>query len=181
MRAAEPVERPARPELVTIGIVRRPHGLAGEVRIRPETDFPERFAALRRAYLVRGDEATAVEVEGVRGDPRGPLVKFRGVDTPEAAGAWRGALLAVTRDAVHPLPEGAHYVFEIVGLRAETTAGAALGVVTEVMRGDAHDVYVVRTPDGRDMLLPALRQVVRQVDVAGGRIVVEPPPEFDEA
>lgn len=171
---AEPLEGPRVDALITIAVVRRPHGLAGEVRVHPETDFPERFASLRRAYLVRGGAATGVEVERVRGHAAAPLVKFRGIDTAEAAAEWRGARLAVTRDAVHPLPAGHYYIFEIVGLQVEAADGEALGEVAAVLRGEAHDTYVVRRPDGRELLLPARHEVIAAVDVPGGRLVVHP-------
>lgn len=160
--------------LVTIGRIAAPHGVRGEVRVRPETDFPERFAGLRRAFLVRGGRAEPVVVTGARAHGEAVLLTLDGVGDRAAAEALRGAALAVARDAVVPLGPDAFYVFEIVGLRVRTEDGRPLGAVAEVMRGPAHDVYVVRGPAG-EVLIPAVRAVVRWVDRAAGELVVALP------
>lgn len=162
---------PAAADLITVGHVTRPHGLHGEVMVRLETDFPQRFDGLRAAYLVRAGRAQAIEIIGHRPHRGGFLLTLRGIGDAEAAGQLRGAEIAVTRDAVVPLGPGQYYVFEIIGLRVRTSDGRTLGVVSEVMRGSAHDVYVVRTQD-RDILVPAVREVVLRIDPAGGEMVV---------
>lgn len=160
--------------LVVIGHIGAPHGVRGEVRVRPETDFPERFAGLRRAFLVRDGRAEPVTVTGARVHGETVLLTLDGVGDRTAAAALRGAALAVARDAVVPLGPDAFYVFEIVGLRVRSEDGRPLGAVAEVMRGPAHDVYVVRGPAG-ELLIPAVRAVVRRVDRAAGEMVVALP------
>ncbi len=165
--------------LVTVGRVVRPHGLRGEVRVRLETDFPERFAHLGEAYLVRAGQAEAIEITGSRPHKDGLLVTIRGFDDLEAAERLRGADIAVPRDAVVPLGEGAYYVFEMVGLRVRTEEGRRLGTLCEVLRGPANDVYVVRG-EGGEILLPATREVVRRVDRASGEMIVAILPGMEE-
>jgi 16S rRNA processing protein RimM len=160
--------------LITIGRIVAPHGLRGEVRVRPETDFPQRFATLRRAFLVRGGRAEPVTVAGARPHGQAVLLTLEGVADRDAAGALRGAAVAVERGAVVPLPAGAFYVFEIVGLRVRSEDGRALGIVTEVIRGPAHDVYAVRGAGG-DVLVPAVRDVVRRIDCGAGEMIVALP------
>jgi len=87
----------------------------------------------------------------------------------------RGATLRIPADEVQPLPPGQFYVYQIVGLRARTPDGTPLGEVADVLRTGANDVYVVRPPVGRDVLLPAVEGVVERIDVAAGEIVVRPP------
>lgn len=157
-----------------MGRIVRPHGLRGEVRVQPETDFPERLAGRRRVYLRRAGALTPVEIAAVRPHGAALLVALRGVDSVEAAERLRGAELVVARRALPRLGPDQFYLFEIVGLRARAEDGRLLGVVAEVVRGPAHDVYVVRG-EGREVLVPAVREVVRRVDRTAGELVVRLP------
>lgn len=168
-----------------IGRIGRPHGVRGEVKLRPETDFPERFTQVRRVYLMRegapaeaNDGAPApqsVAVEGVRRQGPALLLKLAGTDSPEAARALAGLAVAIPWEERVPLAAGAFYVGEIVGLRVRTETGEALGRVAEVIRTAAHDLYRVEGPSG-EILLPATREVVHKVDVGKGEMVVVVPP-----
>ncbi|MDR7533924.1 MAG: ribosome maturation factor RimM [Armatimonadota bacterium] len=165
---------PAPPAWIVVGRIVRPHGVRGEVRVRPETDFPERLAGRRRVHLRREGALSPVEITGVRPHGAALLVTLRGVDSLEAAERLRGAELVVARRTLPRLGPNEFYLFEIIGLRARTEDGRLLGVVAEVVRGPAHDVYVVRGEAG-EVLVPALREVVRQVDRAAGELVVRLP------
>jgi 16S rRNA processing protein RimM len=160
-----------------VGRVLRPHGVHGEVKVRPETDFPERFARLREVLVRRDDRTEVRTVEGVRWQGAVALVKLAGVEDPEAARALAGADLLVPWEARVPLPPGTYYVGEVLGLTVRTTAGEVLGTVTEVLRGAAHDVYRVTGPEA-EVLLPAIRPVVRAIDPAAGTMTVEVPPDL---
>ncbi|MBO8141895.1 MAG: 16S rRNA processing protein RimM [Firmicutes bacterium] len=161
---------------VTVGEVLAPHGVRGEVKVRPMTDFPERFGRLERIYVQRpegtGREVRAVERARLH---RGiVLLKLSGVDDRSAAETLRRALLQVTKAEVYPLPPGHYYVFQIEGLAVYDGTGRRLGVVREVLQTGANDVYVVAREDGRpDLLLPATREVIRKVDLEAGRMDVE--------
>jgi 16S rRNA processing protein RimM len=144
------------------------------VRVQLETDFPQRFAQMRRAFLVRDGRVEELTIINARPHARGVLLTIAGVDGPEAAGHLRGAEIAVPREAAVTLPADTYYIFEIVGLRVKTSGGVILGTVVEVMRGAAHDVYVVRGAAG-DVLIPALREIVRRIDRSEGEMVVELP------
>lgn len=172
-----PAGPPAHPGPVVIGRILRPHGLRGEVKLRPETDFPERFATLGRVLLVDdgGVARGEAQVEAVRGQGDLVLLKLAGVDTLEAARRLGGLEVAVPWEERVPLPEGSYYVGEVVGLSVLTDAGEPLGTITEVLRTAAHDVYRVVGPEG-EVLLPATREVVRAVDLDHGRVVVVLPP-----
>ena len=171
--------RPAPPAWIVVGRIVRPHGLRGEVRVRLETDFPERLARRRRVYLRQEGALTPAEITGVRPHGGAVLVTLRGVDSVEAAQRLRGAELVVARRALPPLGPDEYYLFEIVGLRVRTEDGRLLGVVTEVARSLAHDVYVVRGGKG-EILVPALKTVVREIDLDRGRMTVELPPGLVE-
>lgn len=145
--------------------------MRGELRVTPETDFPDRLVRLRRAYLIRGGSPAPVQVETVRRVADALLVKIAGIGTPEDAEPWRGALLAVPRHAAAALPEGRYFIFDVIGMSVQTEDGEGLGAVDEVIRTPANDVFVVRGPRG-EILLPAIASVVLSVDAAARRIVV---------
>lgn len=172
-------------EFVAIGEIVAPHGLRGEVRVVPLTDFPARFKATSQVLLgpPGGEPAGGpVAVERARLSGRFVLAKLAGVDSLEAADRLRGRLLFVPRAHVAPLPEGRYYVFDLVGLAVETEDGALLGEVAEVLANPANDLFVVRPAGGgREILLPALKSVVREIDLPGGRMVVRLLPGMVEA
>jgi 16S rRNA processing protein RimM len=164
--------------LVTIGRIVAPHGLRGEVRVRLETDFPHRFEGLREAWLVHGETTAPMIITGQRPHRGGVLLVIEGVTDVDAAERLRGAAIAVGRDAVMPLGPDEFYVFEVIGLRVRTADGRILGTVAEVVRAPGNDVYLVRGDDG-EMLIPALRTVVRRVDLASGEMLVNLPAGFE--
>lgn len=161
---------------IAIGQVVGAHGIRGEVRVVPLTDFPERFAALKRVYLEPGGEGE-VRVLAARPQKQQWLLQLEGVSDRSAAEKLRGVRLTVPEGELWPLPEGHVYVHQVVGLRAETEAGTAIGVVREVLRLPANDVYVVeQEPPGRLLYVPATREVVRAILPAEGRMVIHPLP-----
>ncbi len=163
-------------EFVTIGVVTSPFGCRGEVKVLPCTDFPERFAALERVFLEVGGSRTPKRVERARRHKKFVLLKLEGVATPEEAGALRGAAVQVPRPEVWPLPPGRYYIFQLLGLPVYTDAGEFVGRLKDVLQTGANDVYVVAAPGGKEYLVPAVREVVQEIDVSGGRIVIRPLP-----
>jgi len=160
--------------VITIGEILRPHGTKGEVKIMPMTDFPERFRHLRKVTVAdsRGDEVV-MEVERARVTERGVILKFKGIDTVQEAEGLRRMFLVVTPSETFPLPEGRHYVFDIIGLDVITDVGTKVGKVGDVMKLKSSDVYVVRSEKG-DVLIPATKEIVKQIDVKKGRILIHP-------
>jgi 16S rRNA processing protein RimM len=110
------------------------------------------------------------------------LLKVEGVDDPESAQALRGYWVLVPRELAKKLPRGAYYIYQVVGLDVYTTGGDFVGKVEDVITGTANDVYVVRGPGVDDptgeLLVPAVKQFVKKLDVAGGRLVIAPPSEW---
>ncbi len=155
---------------VTVGRVNSPWGLAGHVRVTPHTSNPERFA-VGAELLVDG---VPRRVEAMIA-PRGyPVVRFSGIAGREGAETLRGAAIEIEADELPEPPEGAHYVHDVLGLAVVTTAGERVGELVDVLVTGANDVYVVRREGERDALIPATAEVVREVDLAGRRLVIEP-------
>ena len=160
----------AEPYDVLVGVVVSAHGVRGEMRVSPETDFPERFATQESLSVVpRGAAPRLLRVESARTHTGKGLVLLRleGIDDRDAADALRGSALYIRESDLTPLPEGRYYEFQILGLTVVTEDGRDLGKITEIIHTGANDVY--ETPLA---LIPAIDQIVRQVDLEAGRIVV---------
>ena len=160
------------PRFLIIGEVLRPQGVKGEVRVRVLTDFPERFRTLKRVYL--GQALRSATVEGVRFHQGCALLKLAGYNDRTAAESLRGVLVQIPVEEAMPLEEGEYYFYQIVGLAVQTTAGEYLGRVREILVTGANDVYLVRGPRG-EILLPAIDEVIREVDLEAGRLIVTLP------
>jgi 16S rRNA processing protein RimM len=163
-------QEPLNPETaVTIGRITAAHGIRGEVKVEPLTDFPRRFQPGSILWL----DGAPHDVERGRPQGRSVILKLSGVDSRTQAEALAGKdLLAAEATPIEG--EGIYYLHDIVGLRVEDAAGQTLGRLAEVLSTGSNDVYVVRGDRG-ELLLPALDDVVREVDVARGRIVVDVP------
>lgn len=172
---------PERPAFLTIGTITSPRGVRGEVNVFPHTDRPERFRALRSAWLGR-DGAPAQPVDIIHANLGGKgLVglKLAGVDSRDQAEALRGMDILIPVAEAWPLPDGDFYHYQLVGLAVYDAAGNQRGVLTRVYPGPANDCFAV-TPleGGREQLIPALRSVVISVDLVAGRMVVNWPEEY---
>ena len=165
----------SREEFRAVGRVERPWGLRGDLKVFPLTDFPERFAAGARLFLA-GEEREVVAGRWQKGRV---YLRLAGIESAEAAEAVRGELLEVQESDRAALPEGAYYLDEIVGCAVVSETGAAIGVVREVLQPGANDVYVVARPGQRDLLVPAIADVVRRVDMARKEITVDLPAGLD--
>lgn len=155
---------------IVIGRIGAPHGLRGEMRLFPETDFPERLRRGRRVLLcpVTGAVA-ATRIEAVRAmGERALLLSVLGVTTPDAARVYADGTLCVAAEDLPPLPEGQYYHHQLVGLMVVAADGQNIGRLDEVLVTGANDVYVVVRPDGRSILVPAIRDAVAAIDLRAG-------------
>ncbi len=164
----------ARARRVAVGRVGRPHGVRGEVRVDPRGGLPRGLEGYTRFYLDRDGAVTPVEVEEHRPHGRFVLVKFRGIDTPEAARTLTHAVLCVDRDELPPLAPGEYYHVDLLGCRVVDEDGADLGRVADVFASGAHDVLVVRE-DRREWMLPVVARWVVSIDCDAGVVVARPP------
>ena len=162
---------------LVVGRVGRAHGVRGEVAVDVRTDEPAvRFAPGSRLDTDPA-EAGPLTVAAAREASGRMLVRFTGVDDRRAAEGLRGTLL-VAESTSSPRSEDPDEFWdhELAGLRAEDRDGVPLGVVAEVLHPPGGDLLVVRRPDGREVLVPFVARIVPEVDVAGGRCVLDPPP-----
>ena len=148
-----------------------PWGRHGHLRIASLSDVPDRFA--RGARFLVGEDAYVSEGTWQHG--KSLLIKLRGVDTRSDAEGLRGAFLETPPGEAAILPEGAYYQHQIIGLAVRTADGRNLGALSDIIETGSNDVYVVRGPDG-ESLIPAIPDVVLDVDIQAGIITVEPVP-----
>ena len=159
--------------LITIGIVAAPFGVKGEVKVQILTDFPQRFNDLRAVRLI-GENSFILEIESTRFHKNCVLIKFKGIDTIEAADALRSARLVVDEDERVKLPPGSYFLDQIIGLKVyDARRDVLLGRVTEVIQNPANDVYCVTGDDGHEILIPAIKSVVKNIDLESGVMQVE--------
>ncbi|MGE5463318.1 MAG: ribosome maturation factor RimM [Syntrophothermus sp.] len=150
------------PVYLTVGFIRRPHGLRGEMVMDLHTDFPERMRSGRK--LLVGEDHRSLTLAGARPHQTGLLVKFRGIDTPEDAGKLRNQWVYIQSSEAPPLPDGRIYQHELFGFQVVDENGQALGELVEILETGANNVYVVRDESGRELLLPAIPPVILNVD-----------------
>lgn len=162
--------------IVTVGTIGRAHGVRGEVTVDVRTDRPEeRFAA--GAVLHTEPGGRALTVLRSRRHKGGLLVEFAGLADRTTAEALRGLSLQaeIDDDETPPGPDE-YFDHQLTGLRVRTVGGEDVGQVADVVHGPNQDMLVVKRPDGAQVLVPFVAQIVPEVDVTGGRLIVDPPP-----
>jgi len=152
---------------VAVGRVLAPFGVHGEIKVEPLAP-PQTFAPGRSVTL----RASLHEIKSSRRHKGAVLLKLTGIDTPEDVAGHRGEYLQVAKADLAALGEGEYYRYELIGLRVVSTEGEELGEIAEVLERPANDVFVVRGPKG-EALIPAVDQIVREVDVEGGVVTIE--------
>lgn len=181
-----PQPQPAMPELpsqldyVLIAEITSPFGLRGAVKATILTDFPERFDRLEEAFLAPpgaplDTERVRYEVMSARiQNDKQVVLRLAGISKTEQAEELRGYSVAVPMSEIVPLPEGEYYIFQIIGLDVYTTKDEYVGRVVNVESRTANDIYVVRGPmSPRDVLVPAIKDVIKNIDLDKGRVTVE--------
>lgn len=163
-----------REELIAVGRVVKPQGMKGEVRVLPLLESLEEYARLDEIYIAHeGSEAARYRVEEIR--RKGSILIFRlsACNSLEAAQRLVGGSVEVPRSQLKELPAGHYYWFEIEGLEVVSEEGHCFGKVVEIFPTGSNDVYVVRS-DTREILVPAIHQVITEIDLKGRRMVIRP-------
>lgn len=159
-------------EMLRVGVVTTTHGIRGEVKVFPTTEDAGRFKRLKRVYLDMGKELLPVTVEGVKFFKQMVIVKFAEVDSVEQAALYRNKDILIERDDALPLAENEFYICDLVGLSVVTDTGENLGVLTEVIKTGANDVFEVTLPDKKTVLIPYIEDCVKDISLEEGRILV---------
>ncbi len=151
-----------------IGIISSTHGIRGEVKVFPTTDDVRRFGKLKEVILDTGKGDLNLSVQSVKYFKQFVIVKFEGLDDINAVEKYRGKSLYVTRENAVRLQKDEYFIADLIGLSVQDETGEPIGVLEDVLGTGANDVYRIRLNDGRELLLPAIRQCVLEVDVQAG-------------
>lgn len=163
-------------QLISVAKISGLQGLDGELKLVPLSDHPERFTEMKGQRLVwrRDGEMRLVTVESIRGAGKLYLLTLAGVNSRNLAEPYVGGDLAVPEKELLPLPEGSFYIYQLIGLAVFDEHGHKLGHIKEILQPGSNDVYVVEGPDG-DILVPALKTVVKSIDIVAKSMQVELP------
>jgi len=147
-------------DYLRVGFIATTHGIRGEVKVFPTTDDVKRFETMKEVFLDTGKELLPLQIEQARCQKQMVLLKFKGMDSIEAVDRYRGRDLLIPRAQGIPLQEGEAYIGDILNAAVYTEDGARLGTVTEVMRSPANDILAVKTADGKEILIPVIRDCI---------------------
>ncbi len=159
-------------DMLQVGVIASTHGVRGEVKVFPTTDDAKRFKRLKEVILDTGKERITLEIEGVKFFKQFVILKFKGIDNIDDVQKYRQKSIYVTRQNAVRLGRDEYFIADLMGLRVVDEEGQELGVLKEVMETGANDVYVIEMTDGRELLLPAIKQCVLQVSVEEGFVKV---------
>jgi 16S rRNA processing protein RimM len=161
--------------MALVGRIARAHGIRGQVIVNPETDFPEeRFKPGATLYTERGGAVTPLTLTTARFQNGRPVIGLEGVETMNDAETYAGLELRVPRESLPALPEGTFYHHDLVGCRVVTRGGEDVGVV-EAVEGTLGGSRLVVDGGTKEILIPLANEICRTIDVAGKRIVIDPP------
>lgn len=158
------------PAFLVIGKLLRPHGLRGEILMKVITDFPERLKPGIRVFV--GEQHRPITVLERRSHNQGLLMLLDGYTSPEAVGELRNQFVYVSTADLPSLPPGEYYHHQLIGLLVFSDDGRELGYLVEILTSQANDVYVIQRSTGPELLLPGIADVVKQIDLEGGRMLV---------
>ncbi|MFR1834284.1 MAG: ribosome maturation factor RimM [Lachnospiraceae bacterium] len=155
-------------ELLRVGIISSTHGVRGEVKVYPTTDDPERFLDLDEVLLDAGREQIVLKITNVKFFKNMVILKFKGYDSINDIEKYKGRDLLIRRDQAVDLDEDEYFITDLVGLQVVTDEGVNLGVLKEVMPTGANDVYIVQQENGKELLIPAIKECILDVDLEQG-------------
>lgn len=158
--------------LLRVGVISSTHGIRGEVKVFPTTDEPERFKKLDEVILDTGREQIRLEIEGVKFFKKMVILKFKGYDDINDIERYKGKDLLITRDHALELAPGENFIADMIGLKVVTEDGKEFGTLTDIYKTGANDVYEVKTTDGREVLLPVIKECVLDVNLEEGTVTV---------
>ena len=155
-----------------IGQIVNTFGIKGMVKVKPFTDDIRRFDELKTVYVEKNGSQTEYEIEEVKYHKDMVSIKFKGIDKVEQAEVLRNSYLTVSRDSVEKLEEGRYYIVDLLGLEVYTDEQILLGTLEDIFNTGSNDIYVVKNKQGKQILLPAIQDVIKQIDIENKKIIV---------
>lgn len=159
-------------ERITVGKITSTHGLRGEVKVYPLLDDPDRFSDFTKVILDTGRKKIEQEIERVKFFKNMVIVKFKGIDDINDVMMYRGAEIRVFKEEAADLGEDQYFEVDLIGMTVYTDEDKVLGILDKIMHTGANDVYVVKMEDGKEVLIPAIKQCILDVDIEEGTMRV---------
>ena len=158
-------------QMLRVGVITSTHGVRGEVKVFPTTDDAKRFKTLKKVIL-DGREPLELSIEQVKFFKNMVILKFKGYDNINDVETWRQKDLLITREQAVTLQPDEYFITDLIGLLVKDDTGAEVGTVKDVLETGANDVYVVALPNGKELLLPAIKDCILNVDIEAGEMTV---------
>lgn len=159
-------------DLLQVGVITTTHGVRGEVKVFPTTDDAARFKKLKTVILDDGKGKRELEITSVKFFKNLVILKFQGLDNINEVEGLRQAKLFVTREHAVPLKKDEYFIADLIGLAAISDEGEALGTISDVLQTGANDVYVISRKNTPDLLVPAIKECIKEVDLDKGCMTV---------
>lgn len=159
-------------EYFEVGQIVNTFGIKGQLKVKPFTDDMERFEELKTVYICKKNEMKKVEIEDVKYNKQCVLLKVKGIEDLTQAEKYKGLFLKIDRKDAKKLPKDTYFVADILGLEVYTDEGELLGKVDDIFPTGANDVYVVKDELGKQILLPSIPEVLKEIDLEKGKVIV---------
>lgn len=155
-----------------IGQIVNTFGIKGQVKVNPFTEDIKKFDKLNEIYVEKKKELQLFQIENVNYNKHTVILKLKGIDTIEQAEEYRNCYIKIDREKEEKLPEGVYYIVDLLGLDVYTDEGNLLGKVDDIYNTGSNDIYVVKDELGKQILLPGIEEVLKQVDLENKKIIV---------
>ena len=156
-----------------IGQIVNTFGIKGMVKVKPFTEnTKKRFDNLKKVYIKNKNEKKEYEIEEVKYHKEMVLIKFKGIENPEQANILRNSYLVIDRENEKPLEEGTYYIVDMIGLEVYTEEGKKIGILDDIFNSGSSDIYVVKDELGKQILLPAIEEVIKKIDMKERKMIV---------
>ena len=159
-------------EYLEIGQIVNTFGIKGQVKVVPFTDDITQFDTLKQIYIEKRKNLELFEIEKSNYHKNMIILKIKGIDTPEQAESLRNCYIKINRKDARKLPEGTYFIVDLIGLDVYTDEEKLLGTLEDIYNAGSSDIYVVRTSEGKQILLPAIKDVIKKVDIENKKVIV---------
>lgn len=159
-------------EYFEIGQIVNTFGIKGFVKVNPFTDDLERFEELDSVFVVKNKELIEMKIEEIKYHKNLVLIKFKGIEDINMAEKYKGCYIKIKREATRKLPKDTYFIADLIGLPVYDENGNLLGKVDDIYNNKSHDIYVVKDELGKQILLPSIKEVIKQIDIENEKIIV---------
>ena len=165
--------------LITVGMISKPHNLNGAIKVHPITDFPERFLERQEILVEVKGKLELMKITSVSLHNSFLIMQLEGIDSIDKAEQLRGAYLKISEAQLASLKDDEFYIFQLIDMEVKDIQGNYIGRLVDVIKTGANDVYIVKDQANKEILIPALKKVVKKIDLEAKEMTVELLPELE--